>query len=100
MLLQEYRLANCQVDLSPERRRELMNTRCILFLLTILFAFGVRAQDSGSITGQVLDASGGAVADAEVVIANIATGSQFSTNSDRSGFYRAPQVLPGEYTIT
>jgi len=61
----------------------------------------VRAQqESASITGQITDSSGGAIQAARVVIRNQASGAVFNSASDSDGFYRAPQLRPGVYTIT
>src|SRR4051812_12695987 len=75
------------------------------FLLKwILFCFcfhaGLFAQETGSITGQVFDPNGAVVANAAVTVKNEATGASFSATSDDTGFYRAPQLVPGTYSIT
>ncbi|MCC6586398.1 MAG: carboxypeptidase regulatory-like domain-containing protein [Bryobacterales bacterium] len=57
-------------------------------------------QDSASITGQITDSSGGAIAGAVITVKNQASGAAFSTVSDASGFYRAPQLRPGVYNIS
>src|SRR5450432_3668061 len=58
------------------------------------------AQETGSITGQILDPAGAVISRAKVEVKNDATGALFATVSDDSGFYRAPQLRPGVYTIT
>lgn len=52
------------------------------------------------LSGTVMDASGGAVPNARIVIKNIATevSTEVVTNSD--GFYSAPNLLPGTYEAT
>ena len=57
-------------------------------------------QESASITGQVTDSSGAAVPGARVTIRNQASGALFNSVSDADGFYRAPQLRPGVYTIS
>lgn len=57
-------------------------------------------QESASITGQVTDASGAAVAGAQVTVRNQASGASFVSLTDADGFYRAPQLRPAVYTIT
>ena len=57
-------------------------------------------QESASITGQVTDSSGAAVPGARVTIRNQASGALFNSVSDSDGFYRAPQLRPGVYTIS
>src|SRR5438034_1887311 len=57
-------------------------------------------QESASITGQVTDSSGAVVPGARVTIRNQASGALFNSVSDSDGFYRAPQLRPGVYTIS
>jgi hypothetical protein len=57
-------------------------------------------QESASITGQVTDSSGAAVAGAQVTIRNEASGASFVSVTDGEGFYRAPQLRPAVYTIS
>jgi hypothetical protein len=57
-------------------------------------------QESASITGQVTDVSGAVVSGARVTIRNQASGAPFVSISDSDGFYRAPQLRPGTYTIS
>jgi len=54
----------------------------------------------GTLSGTITDPSGAAVASANVVIRNSATGvtREVSTNAD--GFYSAANLLPGEYEVT
>src|ERR1700694_3800994 len=68
---------------------------CFLAFLSTLLA-----QESGSITGQVLDPSGATIHKATVTVRNENTGAAFDAATDESGFYRAPQLTPGTYTIT
>src|SRR4051812_48622950 len=57
-------------------------------------------QETGSITGQVTDPSGGAVPGARVTVKNGATGASFVVATDPAGFYSDPRVAPGMYTIS
>ena len=72
----------------------------LLTFLIVCTYTGLFAQESGSITGQVLDSTGAAVAEAKVTIRSDATGASFNASSDSAGLYRAPQLAPGVYTIT
>src|SRR5262245_57445426 len=60
-------------------------------------AFG---QSDGSITGQVKDSNGGAVAGATVKIVNPANGVSRTMAADADGIFVAPQLPPGAYTIS
>jgi hypothetical protein len=74
----------------------------VLFALVVvaLFAVGTTAQtEKGSIVGTVVDANGGAVANASVAIKNTGTNTTqtFTTNSE--GNYSAPFLDPGSYEV-
>ena len=77
----------------------------IAIILTLLFSvFGsipAHAQAVGAtLSGTVTDASGGVVAGAEISIKNVGTGVQRTLTSDSAGFYSAPNLTPGTYTVT
>jgi len=67
-------------------------------LLCAPFVFGQAAD--GNVVGTVVDASGGAVPNADVELANIATGVKTTSKTDASGGYRFGNVLVGTYNIT
>jgi hypothetical protein len=54
----------------------------------------------GSITGQVLDASGAAVAAAQVTATNTATGVATATSTNEEGVYTLLYLTPGAYSLT
>src|ERR1700751_5635425 len=54
----------------------------------------------GGVRGTVVDAGGGAVADAKLSITDDASGTQRSTLSSADGSYNFSQVVPATYTIT
>lgn len=60
----------------------------------------VAQQESGSVSGQILDPAGALVAHARITVRNASTTAVFVTSSDDAGFYSAPQLAPGTYTIT
>ena len=55
---------------------------------------------TGSIGGRVTDPSGAVVPGASVVVRNLATGVQQSTETNRGGLYQFPVIMPGNYSIT
>ncbi|MFQ5738837.1 MAG: carboxypeptidase regulatory-like domain-containing protein [Acidobacteriota bacterium] len=59
-----------------------------------------QAQVAGSIGGTVTDASGGVIPGAEVQIINQNTNETRTVITDDSGFYTAPNVPVGVYTVT
>ena len=78
--------------------------RSILFaivLLTIVFAtrLGVAQTSSGTISGRVVDASGGAVLDADVRLINELTGNIVTAKVQSDGGFVFPDVQPGTFTV-
>src|SRR6267143_1677853 len=54
----------------------------------------------GNLSGTVKDPSGGVVPNASVTVLNPATGVSRSLTTNESGFYSAPNLVPGNYQIT
>ena len=54
----------------------------------------------GAISGTVLDASEAAIPNASVLIHNDGTNDDLKLKSNESGFYKAPQLAPGTYTVS
>jgi outer membrane receptor protein involved in Fe transport len=76
--------------------------RCLL-AFTIAACLETRtahAQTVGaSLQGIVTDSTGGALANAEVVVLGVATGGVWELKTDGSGHYRVPLLQPGEYEV-
>jgi hypothetical protein len=71
-------------------------------LIAVLFCMGstaLYAQSDGSLSGLVSDPSGGAVAEATVVIRNTETGAERSLSTDEAGRYNAPSLAVGVYDL-
>jgi outer membrane receptor protein involved in Fe transport len=75
---------------------------CLVALLFALASAGrLFAQSSlGSISGNVVDASGGAVPGAAVSIRNVDTGASRTATSGVSGGFTFPQLPPGTYAVS
>jgi hypothetical protein len=72
----------------------------LVFLGLILALPSMMAQSpSGTISGLVLDPSGAAIAGAEVLIANDATGVRYSGKTNGEGVYVVPNLPPGSYRV-
>src|SRR2546427_5044629 len=54
----------------------------------------------GTISGIVIDPSGALIPDAEVGVRGIATEAIRAIRTNKTGFYSAPNLAPGEYEIT
>jgi hypothetical protein len=74
----------------------------LLFLLSLGLLCGVHAQTSttGNITGTVRDPKGAVVPRAEVVIAEESTGASRTVTTNDDGFFSAPSLPVGRYTVT
>ena len=74
------------------------------FLSVVLSGFlavPLCAQVAGArIAGTVTDSTGAAIVDAQVIIKNTASNLTRELVTNRSGFYSAPNLLPGPYSVT
>src|SRR5207302_154748 len=69
-------------------------------LLLMMGNPGVKGQSvSSSIQGRVVDAGGAVVPGADATLTNVHTGVRFKTETDGTGNYFFPSVLPGVYTL-
>src|SRR5487761_1609773 len=75
---------------------------CLLALGLCIFANApLHAQVSGAtLTGAVTDPSGAVIPNAKVLIKNVATGITRSVAANSAGFYTAPNLLAGHYSVT
>ncbi len=75
---------------------------CLVCLFCLIFMnFAVWGQSiTGSIVGQVSDASGSAVPGATITVLNEGTGATAEAAVDQSGSFTVPNLFAGMYTIT
>ncbi len=72
---------------------------CIVVLL--MSSILASAQDTrGNIAGTVTDAQGGVIPGATVVVSNTGTGTSVRLSTNSSGYYEAPLLLPGIYSVS
>ena len=72
-----------------------------IFAVALLISSAAQGQVTGAtLSGTVIDATGGAIADAKISIQNTATGTIRSSVTDSAGFYSVPNLLPGPYEIS
>jgi hypothetical protein len=76
-----------------------MHPIVFIFFLVVVTR-GLAAQDSatGSIRGSVLDSAGGRIAQASIVVINVATGGRYAMSSDAEGGFAFDQLPPGDYS--
>ncbi len=81
---------------------QVRSRRTIMFALIALLAVGVAfaQSDYGSISGFVKDPSGGVIPKAKVVVKSEATGEEHPLIANESGYFTAPNLQPGLYTVT
>src|SRR5262245_8211739 len=70
------------------------------FMIALLTATTVLAQSTASISGVVVDADGGVIPGADVVVKNVATAETFSTVSSDKGVFSIPAMITGTYSVT
>src|SRR5947209_17088709 len=82
-----------------------MVSRAVVRVAVATLAFSLvaligHAQTVGaSLQGVVVDPTGAALANADVVVINVATGAVWELKTDATGRYRVPVLQPGEYEI-
>jgi len=80
-----------------------LNLFTFSFILALLIAPSVVAQSqitTGTIQGTVVDVNGAAVTGANVEIKNLDTNLTRSLTTDEEGRFKAPQLQPGNYSVT
>jgi hypothetical protein len=78
----------------------MINTCVRASALLILSIAVTRAQESASISGQVVDASDAPIEGVTVAVKNSETGSVRSLTTDKEGLYSAPTLAVGKYEIS
>jgi hypothetical protein len=75
-------------------------TRILLLVaLVLIFLPGVHAQTTATISGTVVDNSGGLVPGASVILTNEASRDTRGTVSNGSGIFVFPALIPGTYSV-
>lgn len=72
----------------------------LVLTLALLAATSAFSQSSTSLTGNVVDPSGAAMAGAKIEVTNLGSSAKRSTVSDESGLYTIAQLPPGKYSVT
>src|SRR3989441_6428667 len=93
----------CKVQGKPpgKRRTEMVCLVAGLLAFLNLLSSALNAQVSGGVlSGTVTDASQAAIPNVRVTLTNLATRVVRAVATDASGFYTAPDLLPGSYEMT
>ena len=73
----------------------------LAIVIFVMLPLCVHAQVAGAtLTGTVSDSTGAVIPNVQVSIKNEGTGETRSVTVDTSGFYSAPNLLPGKYDVT
>src|ERR1700733_6059499 len=73
---------------------------CLISILIAVAPWAKAQMVGGTISGDVVDPAGSAVAQAEVVVRNDETGSERKFVTTESGTFSAPSVAVGAYTVS
>jgi hypothetical protein len=73
--------------------------RVLFVLALVLLPHLAWAQATGQISGQVTDASGGAMPGVTIEATNVATGAVRTAVSGTDGGYTLPLMQPGDYNV-
>jgi hypothetical protein len=81
---------------------QVCSKRTILLSLIVMLASSIAfaQSDYGSISGFVKDPTGGVIPKARVVVKSEATNEEHVVVANESGYYTAPNLQPGLYTVT
>src|SRR5260370_12899789 len=71
----------------------------LMFAVRVESTFGQAATSLAQLNGTILDASGGAVAKANVTLREVETNRTYSATSSDSGYYVIPNLAPGQYEL-
>ncbi len=85
---------------APRRCRVRVKLTVLCFITLVLFINSAPGQSAnGTVSGIVLDPSGGVIAGADVLIVNDATAVQYPGKTNSEGYYVVPNIPPGTYRI-
>ena len=110
MEINVFRLLDCELICGAQKEvtmkcpSKLHTVAASVFGLVLIHSVAVHVDvqaqvAGGSITGTVVDTSGGVVANVSVSITNVATGINRSVTTNEDGFYIAPNLLPASYEL-
>ncbi len=77
-----------------------MRRTALVVIVMLAGALALAQTSGGSISGQVVDALGGAIPDSTVRIENQATGETRASKTNAKGFYSFPNLTPGRYNAS
>jgi hypothetical protein len=88
------------MDASESGEHKKMKQTSFVIAGLLAFVSLVSGQATSTLTGNVVDSTGAAVAGATVTIRNVDTGNERQVMSGEAGEYTLPFLAPGDYTVT
>ncbi|MFC6644636.1 TonB-dependent receptor domain-containing protein [Granulicella cerasi] len=85
---------------SALKRRKLSAIASVAFLGLGCCAAVAQTAVDGAVGGTVVDASGAAIPNAKIVVHSTATNAESTVKADAAGYFRAPRLIPGDYTVS
>src|ERR1035438_2198682 len=86
--------------LLPKLNERLLRSALLTICVLTLLPFALRAQNAtGSLLGEVQDASGARIKSANVVVTDNGSGAARTATTDSRGQFRFPDLLPGTYHV-
>lgn len=73
---------------------------CLLCLCLLSAVSSAQSTTQGALAGTVVDSTGAVVPGAAVTLHNDGTSAEFNLVADSNGYFKAPLVPPGVYTVT
>src|SRR5439155_2064356 len=87
-------------SLEAKMSRKVLWQFAITLLLGLSLSAALQASiDRGVIQGTVTDSAGAVVPGAKVVVKNVDTNVEVTLVTNTAGFYLAPELVPGKYTV-
>ncbi len=87
----------CQIS---SRRSRGVALHCVLLAVFAMIAYVPAFAQTGQITGKVTDPGGAVIPGVNLTVTETETGQQRIVQSNQSGNYTVPALLPGPYTIS
>ncbi len=82
-------------------KRNSVRLLIVILVIVISATFGyAQVTSTGSLSGTVTDPQGAVVPGASVVVKNVASGQEFTTETNSEGAFNVPSLKEGEYTAT
>lgn len=79
--------------------KEIVGSSLLLVAMMAMSSTGFSQTETGTLQGNVTDASGAAVAGATVLVTNTDMGTTTTLRTDTAGRYEIPLLQPGNYTV-